>query len=53
MVTLTGTNVALADRTIGTRHAPSMLAKMSDNHNGDFKRALALIEAAAKDEADA
>ena len=53
MVKLTGTNITLVDRAIGSRHVPYVLAEMSDNHNGDSKRALALMEAAAEDEADA
>ncbi|HKK74710.1 MAG TPA: pseudaminic acid synthase [Saprospiraceae bacterium] len=37
----------IGPRTVGTNHKPFIIAEMSGNHNGDIKRALALVKAAA------
>lgn len=46
-------DLAIAGRPIGLGHPPYVIAEMSGNHNGDFDRALALIEAAKDCGADA
>lgn len=38
----------IADRPIGRGHAPFIIAEMSGNHNQSLKRALEIVEAAAK-----
>ena len=43
----------IAGRPIGPGHPPYVVAEMSGNHNGDIKRALELITAAAEAGADA
>lgn len=43
----------IGDRWIGDQHKPFIIAEMSGNHNGDIKRALALVKAAAEAGADA
>ena len=43
----------IAGRPIGPGHPPYVVAEMSGNHNGDIKRALDLITAAAEAGADA
>jgi len=45
--------VSIAGREIGPSYPPYIVAEMSGNHNGDFGRALALIEAAAQAGSDA
>lgn len=45
--------VAIADRPIGPAHSPYVIAEMSGNHNGDFDRACAILDAAAEAGADA
>ncbi|HZH27276.1 MAG TPA: pseudaminic acid synthase [Azospirillaceae bacterium] len=45
--------VAIDGRPIGPGHAPYVIAEMSGNHNGDIRRALALIDAAKEAGADA
>jgi pseudaminic acid synthase len=46
-------NFSMAGREIGREHAPYVIAELSGNHNGDIKRALALIDAANAAGADA
>jgi pseudaminic acid synthase len=46
-------NFSIAGREIGREHAPYVIAELSGNHNGDIKRALALIDAANAAGADA
>jgi N-acetylneuraminate synthase len=43
----------IGNRTIGANHKPFIISEMSGNHNGDIKRALALVKAAAESGADA
>ncbi len=45
--------ITIAGRRIGPGHPPYVIAEMSGNHNGDIKRAFALLEAAKKADADA
>src|SRR5215510_3206176 len=45
--------ITIAGRRIGPGHPPYAIAEMSGNHNGDIKRAFALLEAAKKAGADA
>jgi pseudaminic acid synthase len=45
--------ITIAGRRIGPGHPPYVIAEMSGNHNGDIKRALALLEAAKTADADA
>ena len=45
--------IMIAGRPIGPGHPPYVIAEMSGNHNGDIKRAFALLEAAKKAGADA
>jgi pseudaminic acid synthase len=45
--------ITIAGRPIGPGHPPYVIAEMSGNHNGDIKRAFALLEAAKKAGADA
>lgn len=40
--------VQIANRLIGRNHAPFVIAEMSGNHNQSLKRALEIVEAAAK-----
>ena len=46
-------NVHIAGRAIGQGQPPYIVAEMSGNHNGDIKRAMALIDAAKAAGADA
>ncbi len=46
-------SIILAGRDIGPKSPPYVVAEMSSNHNGDRRRALAIIEAAAEAGADA
>lgn len=48
-----GTDLSIAGRPIGPEHPPYVIAEMSGNHNGDLRRALALVESAAEAGADA
>lgn len=43
----------IGNRNVGTNHKPFIIAEMSGNHNGDIKRALELVKAAADAGADA
>jgi len=44
---------AIAGREIGPEHPPLVIAELSGNHNGDIRRAMALIDAAARAGAEA
>jgi pseudaminic acid synthase len=44
---------SIANRPIGAKHSPYIIAELSGNHNGDLKRALQLVDAAAASGADA
>jgi len=44
---------AIAGREIGPEHPPLVVAELSGNHNGDIRRAMALIDAAAEAGAEA
>ncbi len=46
-------SLAIANRSIGPEYPPFLIAEMSGNHNGDLKRALAILEAAKAAGADA
>ena len=48
-----GAPFAIAGRPIGPQHPPFVIAELSGNHNGELKRALALVDAAAEAGADA
>lgn len=43
----------IGNKNVGTNHKPFIIAEMSGNHNGDIKRALELVKAAADAGADA
>jgi N-acetylneuraminate synthase len=43
----------IGNKNIGTNHKPFIIAEISGNHNGDIKRALELVKAAADAGADA
>lgn len=45
--------VLLGNKKVGTNHKPFVIAEMSGNHNQSLDRALAIVEAAAKNGADA
>jgi len=45
--------IAIAGRMIGAAHPPYIIAEMSANHNGDIKRAFAILAAAKQAGADA
>jgi N-acetylneuraminate synthase len=42
------TDISIAGRAVGRRHAPFVIAEMSGNHNQSLDRALAIVEAAAR-----
>ncbi len=44
---MTTTEIPIAGRLVGTRHAPFVIAEMSGNHNQSLERALQIVEAAA------
>jgi len=46
-------SLSIANRSIGPEYPPFIIAEMSGNHNGDLKRALAILEAARAAGADA
>ncbi|GAA0551584.1 N-acetylneuraminate synthase [Rhizomicrobium palustre] len=46
-------SISIAGRKIGPDHPPYVIAEMSGNHNGELKRALALLDAAKESGADA
>lgn len=46
-------DLSIADRAIGPKHPPLLIAEMSGNHNQSLARALAIVEAAAKSGAHA
>lgn len=41
------TSFAIADRPVGLRHPPIVIAELSGNHNGSLARALEIVDAAA------
>ena len=45
--------IRIEDRLIDREHAPFIIAEMSGNHNQSLKRALEIVEAAAKSGAHA
>src|SRR5690606_4076070 len=49
----TMTEISIAGRPIGNRHAPYVIAEMSANHNGNIDTAFRIIEEARKAGADA
>ena len=46
-------SIKIANRLIGKKHKPFIIAEMSGNHNQSLNRALQIVEAAAKAGADA
>ncbi|GAA2891893.1 pseudaminic acid synthase [Streptosporangium fragile] len=40
--------ISIAGRSVGSGHAPFVIAEMSGNHNGDLDRALAIVDAVAR-----
>lgn len=46
-------DITVADRKIGRKHCPFIIAEMSGNHNQSLERALSIVEAAAKSGAHA
>lgn len=46
-------NIKINGRPIGSNHPPYIIAELSGNHNGDIKKAFALIDAAVETGADA
>ena len=47
------TEINIASRAIGIKHPPFIIAEMSGNHNRSLKRALEIVEAAARSGAHA
>ena len=45
---MSGKDINIANRKIGSNHPPFIIAEMSGNHNQSLDRALAIVEAAAK-----
>ena len=45
---MSGKEINIANRKIGSNHSPFIIAEMSGNHNQSLDRALAIVEAAAK-----